>query len=137
MAIITNNTLFCKAVDILKELGSLSEAEFTKKTFELMATPHLYGYTSPSTVFENLRDMGLITLVRKEDLSIVVDKLGDEQNITMAEYNALPQCVQDALDWKISPRVRHWYKVNFLAIAQEIALRKEQLSKDFRMLDLL
>ena len=34
MAIITNNTLFCKAVDVLKELGSLPEAEFSKKTFQ-------------------------------------------------------------------------------------------------------
>lgn len=137
MAIITNNTLFCKAVDVLKELGSLPEAEFSKKTFELMATPHLYGYTSPSTVFENLRDMGLITLVRKEDLSIVVDNYGDEQDITMEEYNALPQCVQNALDWKISPRVRHWYRVNHLAVAQEIEARKAQLKKEFCVLDSL
>lgn len=137
MAIITNNTLFCKAVDVLKELGSLSEAEFTKKDFEERAYERFRGYTSPSTIFENLRDMGLVTLVRKEDLSIVMDNWGDEQNITMAEYNALPQCVQDALDWNISVRVRHWYKVNHLAMVQEIASRKEQLSKDFRMLDLL
>lgn len=137
MAIITNTTLFCNAVDVLKELGSLPEAEFTKKAFEEKAYDRLRGYTSPSTVFENLRDMGLVTLVRKEDLSIVIDNWGDEQNITMAEYNALPQCVQDALDWKISPRVRHWYKVNHLAMVQEIACRKAQLNKEFCMLNSL
>ena len=137
MAIITNATLFCKAVAVLKELGSLPEAEFTKKTFEERAYDSLRGYTSPSTVFENLRDMGLVTLVRKEDLSIVVDNYGDEQDITMEAYNALPQCVQNALDWEISPRVRHWYKVNHLAMVQEIACRKKQLMEEFRMLDLL
>ena len=137
MAIITNNTLFCKAVDVLKELGSLPEAEFTKKTFELMATPHLYGYTSPSTVFETLRGMGLVTLVRKEDISVIIDDWGEPMDITAVQYKNLPECVKDSLHWEVSPRVRHWYKVNFLAMAQAIAERKEQLSKEFDLLNSL
>lgn len=137
MAIITDNTLFFKTVTALKELGALPGLEFTKKAFEKQASPHLYGYTSPAVLFEHLRDMGLVTLVRKEDLSIVMDRWGDEQNITLAQYEALPMCVQDALDWKVSPRVRHWYKVDFLAIAQEVANRKKALMKDFDLLNSL
>lgn len=137
MSTITNNTLFCKAVTALKELGSLPDVEFTKKTFELMATPHLYGYTSPSTVFETLREMGLVTLVRKEDISVIIDDCGEPMDITVVQYKNLPECVKDSLHWEVSPRVRHWYKVNFLAMAQAIAERKEQLSKEFDLLNSL
>lgn len=137
MSTITNNTLFYKAVTVLEELNSLPGTEFTKKAFEQLATPSLKGYTSPSSVFETLREMGLVTLVRKEDFSIVKNEYGYEQDITKAEYEALPMCVKSALNWEFSPRVRNWYKVNILAIGKEVATRKEQLSKDFRMLDLL
>lgn len=137
MSTITNNILFCKAVTALKELGSLPDVEFTKKTFELMATPHLYGYTSPSTVFETLREMGLVTLVRKEDISVIIDDCGEPMDITVVQYKNLPECVKDSLHWEVSPRVRHWYKVNFLAMAQAIAERKEQLSKEFDLLNSL
>ena len=137
MAIITNTTLFCKAVGVLKELGSLPEAEFTKKDFEEKAYDRLRGYTSPSSVFENLRDMGLVTLVRKEDISVIIDDWGEPMDITAVQYKNLPECVKDSLHWEVSPRVRHWYKVNFLAMAQAIAERKEQLSKEFDLLNSL
>ena len=137
MSTITNNILFCKAVTVLKELGSLPDVEFTKKTFELMATPHLYGYTSPSTVFETLREMGLVTLVRKEDISVVIDDWGEQMDITAVQYKNLPECVKDSLHWEVSPRVRHWYKVNFLAMAQAVAERKEQVSKELDQLNSL
>ena len=137
MSTITNNILFCKAVTALKELGSTPDLEFTKKTFELIATPHLRGYTSPSTVFETLRGMGLVTLVRKEDISVVTDHWGEPMDITAVQYENLPECVKDSLHWEVSPRVRHWYKVNFLAMAQAIADRKTALSKEFDLLNSL
>lgn len=137
MSTITNNILFCKAVTVLKELGSLSEAEFTKKDFEERAYGRFRGYTSPSTVFENLREMGLVTLVRKEDISVITDDWGEQMDITAVQYENLPECVKDSLHWEVSPRVRHWYKVNFLAMAQAIADRKTALSKEFDLLNSL
>lgn len=133
--IANNNTLFCKTVEVLKDLGSIPDAEFTKKAFEEKARSVFYA--SPSNVFETLRRMGLVTLVRKEDISVVTDHWGEQMDITAVQYKNLPECVKDSLHWEVSPRVRHWYKVNFLAIAQEIARRKEQLSKEFDLLNSL
>ena len=127
--------MFFKAVTALKEMPC---GQFTKKDFEKVASPHLIGMTSASTIFESLREMGLVTKVREEDCTIIKDcRWGDPQNITLEEYKALPQCVQDALDWYVCPRVRHWYVVNHLAIAQEIANRKMELSKEFDLLNSL
>ena len=137
MSTITNNTLFFKAVTVLNGLGSLPDVEFTKKAFEQLASPSFKGYTSPSTVFETLRDMGLVTLTRKEDLSIVENGRGCQQDITIEEYEALPMCVKNALNWEVSHKVRNWYVVNRTALAQEIARRKKQLIEELNLLDYL
>jgi hypothetical protein len=130
-----NTLMFFKAVNALKELPC---GQFSKRQFEQVASRHLVGMSSASSVFENLRDMGLVTKVREEDCSTILDsRWGDEQNITFEQYQALPQCVLNALDWYVCPRVRYWYVVNHLAIAQEIANRKAELSKEFDLLNSL
>ena len=133
---ITNNTLFFKTVTALKEMPC---GEFSKKQYEKVLNQHLCGgfYPLASTLFEHLRMMNFVVLKREEDLSVITDQWGDEMNITKAQYDALPLCVQSALDWKVCPRVRNWYVVNHLAIAQEIANRKMALSKDFDLLNSL
>lgn len=130
-----NTLMFFKAVTALKEMPC---GQFSKRQFEQVASRHLVGMSSASSVFENLRDMGLVTKVKEEDCSIILDsRWGDEQNITIEEYKCLPQCVLNALDWYVCPRVRYLYVVNHLAIAQEIANRKIALSKDFDLLNSL
>ena len=128
------NEVFVHAVIALKEMP---DADFSKKQFEDVAGKYLVGFSSASTIFEHLRSMGLVEMSYQEDMSVVFDRWGDPKELTDVQYNALPDCVRDALNWKISPRCRNWYRVNHLAVAQEIEARKEQLSKDFRMLDLL
>lgn len=130
-----NTMMFFKAVTALKEMPC---DQFSKRQFEQVASKHLIGMSSASSVFENLRDMGLVTKVREEDCSIILDsRWGGEQSITLEEYQSLPQCVLDALDWYVCHRVRYWYVVNHLAIAQEIANRKAELSKEFDLLNSL
>lgn len=128
--------MFFKAVNALKELPC---GQFSKRQFEQVASRHLVGMSSASSVFENLRELGLVTKIGEEDCSIILDRKwgGEEQNITIEEYKSLPQCVLNALDWYVCPRVRYWYVVNHLAIAQEIANRKAELSKEFDLLNSL
>ena len=129
------NEFFVKSVKVLKAMPACGE--FSKKHFEQMARPLFVGCTSPSTIFEHLREMGLVVLAHKEDLSIVVDRWGDEQDITFEQYQDLPACVQDALDWDIRPRCRNWYRVDYLALAQMVADRKSQLMAELAVLNSL
>ena len=129
------NEFFVKCVKVLTVMPSCGE--FSKKQFEQMAQPLFVGCTSPSTIFEHLREMGLVVLVRQEDLSVVVDRWGDKIDITKAQYDALPKCVQDALDWDFSPRTRNWYRVDYLALAQMVSDRKSQLMAELAVLNSL
>ena len=129
------NEFFVKSVKVLKAMPTCGD--FSKKQFEQMAHPLFVNCTSPSTIFEHLREMGLVVLAHKEDLSIVVDRWGDEQDITFEQYQDLPACVQDALDWDIRPRCRNWYRVDYLALAQMVSERQMQLSRDLAALNSL
>ena len=128
------NEVFVHAIMGLKEMPN---EDFSKKQFEDVAGKYLVGFSSASTIFEHLRSMGLVEMTHQEDMSVVTDRWGDPKELTCVQYNALPDCVRDALDWKISPRYRNWYRVNHLAVAQEIEARKAQLKKEFCMLDSL
>lgn len=128
------NEVFFKAITALRELPC---GDFSKKQYEMVASKHLCGFTSASSIFESLREMGLVTLAYQEDLSVVTDGWNDVMELTATQYKALPSCVQDALNWKVSPRCRNWYRVNHLALVQEISKRKMQLSKEFDLLNSL
>ena len=128
------NEVFVHAVIALKEMPN---EDFSKKQFEDVAGKYLVGFSSASTIFEHLRSMGLVEMTHQEDMSIVTDRWGDTKELTVVQYNALPDCVRDALDWEVVPRYRNWYRVNHLAVAQEIEARKAQLKKEFCMLDSL
>lgn len=128
------NEVFVHAVIALKEMP---DVDFSKKQFEDVAGKYLVGFSSASTIFEHLRSMGLVEMSYQEDMSVVTDRWGDPKELTGVQYNALPDCVRDALNWKISPRCRNWYRVNHLAVAQEIEARKAQLNKEFCMLNSL
>ena len=128
------NEVFVHAIMALKEMPN---EDFSKKQFEDVAGKYLVGFSSASTIFEHLRSMGLVEMTHQEDMSVVTDRWGDPKELTVVQYNALPDCVRDALDWKVVPRYRNWYRVNHLAVAQEIEARKAQLRKEFCMLDSL
>lgn len=128
------NEVFVHAVIALKEMPN---EDFSKKQFEDVAGKYLVGFSSASTIFEHLRSMGLVEMTHQEDMSVVTDRWGDPKELTVVQYNALPDCVRDSLDWKVVPRYRNWYRVNHLAVAQEIEARKAQLKKEFCMLDSL
>lgn len=128
------NEVFVHAVIALKEMP---DADFSKKQFEDVAGKYLVGFSSASTIFEHLRSMGLVEMSYQEDMSVVTDRWGDPKELTGVQYNALPDCVRDALNWKISPRCRNWYRVNHLAVAQEIVSRKKQLVEELSLLDSL
>lgn len=128
------NEVFAHAVIALKEMPN---EDFSKKQFEDVAGKYLIGFSSASTIFEHLRSMGLVEMTHQEDMSVVTDRWGDPKELTVVQYNALPDCVRDSLDWKVVPRYRNWYRVNHLAVAQEIEARKAQLKKEFCMLDSL
>lgn len=88
-------------------------------------------------MFEHLRTMNLVVLVRVEDLSYMTDHYGDEQEISISEYEALPECVKMALDWKVCPRVRHWYKVDDAAVQHETNQRKKEVIREYDLLNSL
>lgn len=121
------NEFFVKSVKVLRTMPTTSCGEFSKKQFEKVAHPLFIGCTSPSTIFEHLREMGLVILSSKEDLSVIVDRWGDEQDISFEEYNNLPSCVRNALEWDVTPRYRNWYKIDYLALVQMVADRKSKL----------
>ena len=130
---INGNVDFFKCVSTLKAMSAtpeFSKREFVDQSGQLMLR-------CPKSMFENLRAMGLVVLVRVEDLSVMEDRWGDEQALSVAEYNALPECVKMALDWKVRPMTRNWYSVDCEAIAREITRRKLELSRGLELLSSL
>lgn len=126
-----NNMIFISAYKTLSNV-SFAHAIFSKAQFDDFARAQ--GCYS-NNLLDTLRDMGVVVLHHKEDCSVIFSNdrwsyNSKVEDITIDQYNALPQVVKDSLPWEVQPRVRHWYNVNWLALNGERTRRLGTLEKE-------
>ena len=127
------------AKDFVKIVTTLRECDvkygcFSKTQFEDVA--RFNGIYFPS-LLDKVRNSNLVTLHHVDDISIVVDRWGKKMDITKEAYENLPACVYNALDWKVQPRTKNWYTINYLFLAKVIENAKAEASEQLILINSL